>query len=162
MVMKILVFSDSHGNTSKMISAIADHRSSTDLIVHLGDGVRDIEYASSLYPEIPVVSIRGNSESYSRESQIIDLGGVRIMCIHGHTYGVKEDLTRAAMSAATDECDILLYGHTHMPLDQLFISPDDRRVRLFNPGSIGKGYPPSYGVVNIAKNGTFLTSHAYL
>ena len=101
--MKILVFSDSHGNTSRMISAIADHRSSAELIIHLGDGVRDIEYVSSLYPELPVVSIRGNAETFSRDRQILDLGGIRIMCIHGHSYGVKEDLTRAAMCAVTDE-----------------------------------------------------------
>lgn len=160
--MKILVFSDSHGNTSRMISAIADHRASLDLIIHLGDGVRDLEYVSSLYPEIPTVSLKGNGETFSRDKCIFDLEGVRIMCIHGHTYGVKEDITRAAMCAVTDECDLLLYGHTHMPHDSLFTSPDEKNVRLFNPGSIGKGYPPSYGVVNISKNGTFLTSHAYL
>ena len=160
--MKILVFSDSHGNTSRMISAIADHRPSAELIIHLGDGVRDIEYVSSLYPELPVVSIRGNAETYSRDRQILDLGGIRIMCIHGHSYGVKEDLTRAAMCAVTDECDLLLFGHTHTPTDKLFTSPDGRQVRLFNPGSVGRGYPPSYGVVCIDKNGAFLTSHAFL
>lgn len=160
--MKILVFSDSHGNTSRMISAVADHLPAVDMIVHLGDGVRDIEYVSSRYPEIPLVSIRGNAETYSRDRQIIDLGGLRIMCIHGHSYSVKEDLTRAAMCAVTEECSLLLFGHTHIPTDTLFTSPDERQVRLFNPGSIGKGYPPTYGVVSIAKNGSFLTSHAYL
>ena len=160
--MKILVFSDSHRNTSRMISAIADHGRSVDLVIHLGDGVRDLEYVSSIYPDIPTVSIKGNGETFSRDKCILDLEGVRIMCIHGHTYGVKEDLLRAAMCAAVDECDLLLYGHTHTANDTLYTSPDGKDVRLFNPGSIGKGYPPSYGVVNISKNGTFLTSHAYL
>lgn len=160
--MKILVFSDSHGNTSRMISAIADHLPAVDLIIHLGDGVRDIEYVQNIYPDIPVVSLKGNGESYSREKCILDLEGIRIMCIHGHTYGVKEDITRAAMCAVTDECDLLLYGHTHRAHDTLFTSPDSRQVRLFNPGSVGKGYPPTYGVLNISKNKSFLTSHAYL
>ena len=160
--MKILVFSDSHGNTSRMISAIADHGRSVDMIIHLGDGVRDFEYVKSVYPDIPTVSIKGNGESFSRDKCILDLDGVRIMCIHGHTYGVKEDITRAAMCAVTDDCDLLLYGHTHRAYDNLFCAPDEKTVRLFNPGSIGKSYPPSYGIVNIAENGTFLTSHAYM
>ena len=160
--MKILVFSDSHGNTSRMISAIADHGRSVDLVIHLGDGVRDFEYVMSIYPDIPTVSIKGNGETFSRDKCVLDLDGVRIMCIHGHTYGVKEDLTRAAMCAATDDCNLLLFGHTHRAYDNLFTSPDGKDVRLFNPGSVGIGYPPSYGVVNISKNGTFLTSHAHL
>lgn len=160
--MKILVFSDSHGNTSRMISAIADHGRSVSMIIHLGDGVRDVEYVSSLYPEIPLVSIKGNGETFSRDSQTLEIEGLRIMCVHGHTYGVKMDMDRVAMCAIDNNADILLYGHTHRPDDTLFTSPDGRRVRLFNPGSIGKGYPPSYGVINIPRPTSYLTSHAYL
>ena len=160
--MKILVFSDSHGNTSRMISAIADHLPRVDLLIHLGDGVRDFEYVKSIYPDIPSVSIKGNGETFSRDRCILDLDSVRIMCIHGHTYGVKEDLDRAAMCAVTEECDLLLYGHTHTPHDRLFTAPDGRCVRQFNPGSVGRGYPPTYGIVSIDKNGAFLTSHATL
>lgn len=160
--MKILIFSDSHGNTSRMLSAVTDHMPRIDLLIHLGDGVRDFEYVTSRYPNIPSVSIKGNAESMSRDRCVLDLDGVRLMCIHGHSYGVKSDIYRAAAAAIEENCDLLLFGHTHTARDTVYTLPDGRSVRIFNPGSVGRGYPPSYGVLNIAKNGTFLTSHAFL
>ena len=41
--MKILVFSDSHGNSANMIKAIELHKTSVELIIFLGDGLRDID-----------------------------------------------------------------------------------------------------------------------
>ena len=160
--MKILVFSDSHRNTRKMIEAIKDHLPSCNVIIHLGDGVRDVEHVSSLYPEIPLVSLKGNGESFSRDSRILDIEGLRIMCIHGHTYDVKMGIDRAAMCAIDNDVDILLYGHTHTPDDSVYTSPDGRQVRVFNPGSIGMGYPSSYGLIDIPRKGSYVTSHAFL
>ncbi len=159
--MKILVFSDSHGNTSRMIDAIEAHLPSCKLIIHLGDGVRDISYVSDLYPQIPVISLKGNGESFSRDVRIIEEFGVKMMCIHGHTYGVKSCIDRAAMCAIDEGVDILLYGHTHTAADTLFESVDGRRVKIFNPGSVGKGYPPAYGIISFDRLGRFLTSHGY-
>ena len=156
--MKIIVFSDSHGNTSKMISAIEEHRASISLIIHLGDGVRDISYVSSLYPELPVVSIEGNGETFSRSKRILDIDGVRIMCIHGHSYHVKLGTSYAARCAAEENCNLLLYGHTHIA-DDTVISTAKREVRVFNPGSIGRGYPSSYGIIHMKGKGIYSTSH---
>lgn len=51
--MKILVFSDSHGNEDNMIRAVERERPFTlDAIVHLGDGWRDAEALHRLYPQI--------------------------------------------------------------------------------------------------------------
>ena len=53
--MKILVFSDSHGNEDNMVRAVERERPSTlDAIVHLGDGWRDAEALHRLYPRIPL------------------------------------------------------------------------------------------------------------
>lgn len=163
--MKILVFSDSHGNTERMISAIADHLPAVDLVIHLGDLERDIDYVRGIYPELPVVSVTGNCDSYARSRRILELMGLRILCIHGHTYGVKDDIETAAQIAAEENADILLYGHTHATDDRLMtvtlpFGGGERAVRVFNPGSIGKGWPPTYGIINIPKNGSYLTSHA--
>ncbi len=160
--MKILIFSDSHGNISRMKAAVEAHLPRVDLLIHLGDGVRDFEYITSLYPSIQSLSLRGNAESSARERVILELDGVRIMCIHGHSYGVKAGVTCAAQAAIAEECDLLLFGHTHTPCDTVYNGEGDSRVRIFNPGSIGRAYPPSYGVLNIARNGAFLTSHAFL
>ena len=45
--MRILVFSDSHGSTYRMRDAIMNHPES-DMIIHLGDGERDIEAVSDV------------------------------------------------------------------------------------------------------------------
>ena len=158
--MKILVFSDSHGNTDRMRDAIAAHGASVSLIVHLGDGVRDIEYVSSFYPDIPVISVHGNGESAVRDVKLIDEEGVRFMCMHGHTFGVKRDVVLAAEYAAEQGADVLLFGHTHTPEDRTVVLSGDREVRVFNPGSIG-AWHPSYGVICIPRRGVYVTSHAY-
>ena len=95
--MKILVFSDSHGNTSKMISAIADHRSSTDLIVHLGDGAGDMRGIMREFPEKTYLC-GGNCDFFSPypEEGIIELESVRIFYCHGHKFHVKSFLDRLA------------------------------------------------------------------
>lgn len=160
--MKILVFSDSHGNTSRMISAISDHLPSCNMIIHLGDGVRDIEYVSSLYPEIPVVSLKGNGETIFRDVRVFDECGVRFMCMHGHSYGVKSSLDRAIYAAEENEADILLYGHTHTKMDTVAYLDNGRRIRVFNPGSVGRGYPSSYGIIEIDRRGNVLSSHCIL
>ena len=41
--MKILVFSDSHGNANSIRKALFAHKSTVDLVIFLGDGVYDIE-----------------------------------------------------------------------------------------------------------------------
>ena len=159
--MKILVFSDSHGNTRRMKEAIELHGPSCKMIIHLGDGVRDIEYVSSFFPQIPVVSLNGNGESFKRDVRIFDECGVRFMCIHGHSYNVKFGLTKAIYAAEEAEADILLYGHTHTAHDTSVELGDGKYLKVFNPGSIGKGYPPTYGIVEISGK-HILTSHAKL
>ena len=159
--MKILVFSDSHGNISRMKDALEAHLPSCKLIIHLGDGVRDIEYLSSLYPEIPVISLKGNGETISRDTRLFDEMGVRFFCMHGHSYGVKSGIERAATEAKNNGADILLYGHTHVARDTVMNFDDGSSVRIFNPGSIGRGYPPSYGIIEIDRRKNILTSHAY-
>lgn len=157
--MKILVFSDSHGNTSRMKSAIEAHLPSCNMIIHLGDGARDIDFVSSFFPEIPVVSIKGNGESIFRDTRMFDEYGVRFFCMHGHTFGVKSSLVHAAKEAADRDATILLYGHTHVPCDTVMYF-DDKCVRVFNPGSIGRGRPATYGIIEIDRRGYILTSHA--
>ena len=156
--MKILVFSDSHGNTSRMKEIISMHGASCKLIIHLGDGVRDISYVSSFFPEIPVISLNGNGESLKRDVRIFDECGVRFMCMHGHSYNVKFGLDRAVYAAMEAEADVLLYGHTHTPHDTSVPRENGKYLKVFNPGSVGRGYPPSYGIIEISR-GQVLTSH---
>lgn len=159
--MKILVFSDSHGNTSNMIEAINRNKMSCDLVVFLGDGLRDASYVKSKFPEIPFFEVRGNCDMLSSDvpkESVIDLDGIKVLITHGDKYNVKYGLTNILCAGAEKEVDAIFFGHTHMPTE-LCEYAFDKRIQLFNPGSIGGG--ATYGVINTS-NGTLVTNVAKL
>ena len=53
-VMKILVFSDTHGDMTKMKRAILSH-SDAEVIIHCGDGETDLNYMKNAFPERPFI-----------------------------------------------------------------------------------------------------------
>jgi putative phosphoesterase len=169
--MTFLVLSDSHGRHDLISKACALNRSATALFF-LGDGIRDLSYADTC--GIPLVSVRGNCDLFSSSAMndistehITRVGEYNIMLIHGHTYGVKSSLYRAAEAAALKEVDILLFGHTHTPFEMYMPEGETindvtlkRPLRIFNPGSIGspRNGAPSFGVITI-KGKEILLSH---
>jgi len=154
--MKLLVFSDSHGAVYKMRSAVKNHPDA-DMILFLGDGLRDADTVFDELPDIPHAAVTGNcdftstygSETYLSE-QTLDLGGIRIFMCHGHKYGAKSTQMNLWMRGLEKEASLVLFGHTHEPFEHVIDG-----VRLFNPGSIGQG---SYGIIYI-ENASVLASH---
>ena len=159
--MKILVFSDSHGNEDNMVRAVERERPSTlDAIVHLGDGWRDAEALHRLYPRIPLEQVPGNCDlgRFEERERVVFFGDCRVLLCHGHTLGVKSSLLRASYEARERGAQALLYGHTHIP----HIDYHDG-LWLVNPGSIGEPREgkPSYGILSLAgENVLFSTGNA--
>ena len=142
--MTVLVLSDSHGDVEAMARAV--ELTTPDLIVHLGDCWRDAEQLRMLFPRIPMEQVPGNCDFRPGEAaeKLLFWGDLRVLLCHGHTYGVKNSLTSAGFAAQEKELDLFLFGHTHHPLC------DWRgKTTFFNPGSIGKGLHPTYGVIRI-------------
>lgn len=81
---------------------------------------------------------------------------------HGHLFGVKSGLGTALGKAAEADVDIFLFGHTHIPFDRTFPN-GDRHIRMFNPGSIGRGRENgnTYGVI-VIDGSSAVTSHGNL
>lgn len=159
--MKILVFSDSHGNTSNMIEAINRNKSNCDLVVFLGDGLRDSAYVKGRFPEIPFFEVRGNCDFFGADipkESVVDLDGIRVLITHGDKYNVKYGLSTILYAGAEKEVDAIFFGHTHLPCE-LCEYVGERRIQLFNPGSVGGS--STYGVVNTA-NGVLVTNIAKL
>lgn len=141
--MNILVFSDSHGETAVMEELVARWR--PDQVLHLGDHFSDLVKLHLRFPEIPMQGVRGNCDAPgSPESLVLTLGGVRLLLVHGHRQGVKEDLERLYFTALESRAELVLFGHTHRPLQDR-----EGAVEFFNPGSVGRGYPPSYGLLHL-------------
>ena len=144
--MKILVFSDSHGNVSNMLRAV--EREAPRMILHLGDCWRDGERLHDAFPAIEFHQVPGNCDCRPAEpsERLLFVEDKRFLICHGHTYGVKQSLLSAGYTAEEQHLDCFLFGHTHKPL------VDMRGKTLFlNPGSIGDYFRPFYGVVTIGR-----------
>jgi len=150
--MKILVFSDSHGYCDKMIALTRELKLKTtlDYIIHLGDLVRDAKYLQEKFPDIPVLFVSGNCDySFDRKEQEkeYNLGGKKFFILHGQTRGVKFSHESLRAIAEQKDYDIILYGHTHVPMEDYH-----EGTYIINPGSINRnsdGSGKSYCVIDI-------------
>lgn len=142
--MRILVLSDSHGNVGKMAQCVDFVE--PNVILHLGDCEQDFSALRRSYPSIPMQSVPGNCDwgSVSTPEILTEYNGVRILMMHGHTRNVKASTMSAYYAAKELQAQILLFGHTHQPLVEF-----DGSLWVMNPGSIGKGFPPTYGVITL-------------
>lgn len=142
--MKILVFSDSHGNVEHMTVAVERERPAR--VFHLGDGWRDAERLRARFPELPLDQVPGNCDLRLEEPpvKLVTIEGKRILLCHGHTYRVKEGLMDVGYAAREHKADLLCFGHTHVPTQEWA-----GESLLLNPGSIGYWGRPGYAVVNI-------------
>lgn len=174
--MKLIVFSDSHGRTEMLRRAAEVHFADPDTagVVHLGDGIEDLSFIDT--GSLPVWRVRGNFEDYmysygSRRDApaselTFELGGYRIMIMHGHRFDVKRGYERAAAYAASKGADLLMFGHTHTMLEKYLPAGEvlggavtEKPLYLFNPGTAGAGFRRSYGVVDLRPEG-IVCSHA--
>ena len=147
--MKAAVFSDSHGQTVLMEEAV--RRTRPDVIIHLGDYDRDAVTLRHAFPEIPLYNVCGNCDimPLAPQREIVQLGPVKAFLTHGHLYGVKFGAVHSLVYAAQEAgASIALFGHTHEPFnDQL------GGVYVINPGTAGKGYCPTFALLEIFANG---------
>lgn len=135
---RILVVSDSHGRNENVRRAI-EKAGKFDIMIHLGDvgnEYREVERMAG----VPTYIVAGNND-YARgllERNIIEIGGHRIYATHGHRQNVHFGVELLYYLALENDCDIVMYGHTHVPyLDE----KDD--VTILNPGSLT--YPRQEG-----------------
>ena len=144
--MRAIVLSDSHNNTSSCEKAI-DSQGKLDLIIHLGDMARDVDYIESFYYPTPVVSVQGNNDfmRFGDYERVIDFDGHKIFICHGHTQSVNIGYERIEATARRLCCEAALFGHTHR---SCYEKREDGFF-ILNPGSVSKprGCAPSFAVL---------------
>lgn len=147
--MRILVFSDSHGSTYKLRTAISDHPEA-DMIIHLGDGERDMALLDEEIAGRRTVQVCGNCDIYSMlpDNEIITVMGKKIFCTHGHPELVKHGQSVLIDKAQKMGAHIALYGHTHQSVTDYIDG-----LHVMNPGAIMNG---EYGAIDITPNGIML------
>lgn len=154
--MKILVFSDSHGESALMSNIISAMREEIDMVIFAGDCVSDFTDFQYIFPDKVFYCVKGNCDYGNHEpaERLIDAGEKKIFLTHGHMYGVKSGHMRIMEEAHRHGADICLYGHSHEPA--IYI---EQEVYFMCPGSISEPrrvYYPTYGLIDIVNDAVSL------
>ncbi len=149
--MRIVVISDSHRNKA-VIRNILDAQVEAKDVFFLGDVTPDMEDMEFEYLEKRFHIVSGNCDycSFFPTTATEKIGNIRIFYTHGHTLGVKGGVGNLIRAAKQNECNIALYGHTH--ISQILYEDG---VYVVNPGSCAKSrdFNNSYAVIDIEENG---------
>lgn len=150
--MKVLIVSDTHGRDHNLLEVL-EREKNLDFMVHLGDFGKLDEYIEEI-SGLACFMVRGNNDfrSFAPAESVIMLGRHRTLITHGHLFNVYSGSDTVAEYAKSLECDIVMYGHTHVPSDTF-----SHGVRAINPGSLTSprqpGHAPSYVIAHIDDNG---------
>ncbi len=156
--MKIIVMSDSHLD-QQAVQKVLELQEDADLFIHLGDGEREMNRLLQSHPWLgeKLFYLKGNCDAgtlvpQTQQRLIYTLPyGHRIFAAHGDAFRVKFTTAPIIMEAMRQNCDIVLYGHTHIPMNRY-----EDGMYILNPGSIGcpiDGYPASYMLLSISEKG---------
>lgn len=145
--MKIVVFSDAHGN-KRAIDRIYTFNQDAEYFVSLGDTEVDDEYLQKK----GVLYVKGN---YPRDPGFLydsnlTIHNQRIFFTHGHKWSVRFGVKKLFNHAKENKYSIVLYGHTHVAKVD---SKDD--IMIINPGSCSRPrttLPPTYLIMWIEAN----------
>ena len=142
--MKILIFSDNHGDRDNIERIIKKHEP-LDRIISLGDSeMREFELSN-----LEIIGVKGN---YPFEPKFpyelsFSFSGVSVYFTHGHHYHVKMGLTKLLQKAYYEKYNIVCFGHTH----QVYLE-EVMDIILVNPGALSfsrSHQNPSYGIIDI-------------
>ena len=149
--MKLLLVSDSHWDRDALERILMKTQAdkTMDLVIHLGDGIGDVDPFEAALPR--VLRVRGNCDfllGYDNPppAEITEnVSGAKLFCCHGHTLGVKHGTDALLLKALSLGANAAFFGHTHEPFC------DNRNgVLLLNPGAACDG---RYAVIRITPNG---------
>lgn len=166
--MTLLIVSDTHGKSERLQRLFELHKRA-DALIFLGDGIADIDRANARKYGFTVFSVRGNCDAMggsifslkAKDELSFNFEGFNFFAIHGHKYGVKSSISPAIAAASKNQADVLLFGHTHTPINTYIPEGEynlNKPLYLFNPGSLSEF---SYGLCEI-RNRQLLFSHGEL
>ena len=113
------------------------------------DDAEYLHYAT----DVEVKSVKGNCDLYIRNESYeltFNANGKKIFLCHGHYYDVKYGLNSLLNMAKRNNIDIVVFGHTHIPLYEVIDN-----IIFINPGSTTYprgGSEKSFGILIIEEN----------
>ena len=136
--LRILVLADTHDHLPEALEPLAV---GVDEIWHLGDVCAPQLLTTLRKFGPPVTIVRGNCDTEEAWPLAVDL----------ERHGVRFRLTHIPPDCSPMGCDVLLHGHTHVPLDE-----QRGALRFLNPGCVtrpNRGAPASVAHLDIATDG---------
>ena len=130
--MRIVAFSDSHGDLSAL-ETIYRAQSGADYYIHLGDGYEQAMRMRELHPAMPLLAVTGNCDRRSADSDTKLLAledGTRVLYTHGHRFHVKYGLDELFEAARGFGVGAVFFGHTTRPS-----AANSRGFGLSTPGA---------------------------
>lgn len=125
--MKKIFFSDVHKDIPSLLKLL---NSEDGMFYCLGDS----ELSNDILTKYNIISVKGNCDNaLLPESMILEIDGNKILLLHGHTVNVKFDLNRLYYLTKSNDCNIVIFGHTHRMLE---LKED---ITFYNPGSLRDG-----------------------
>ena len=154
--MRIVVFSDTHGD-GRAIDRIVEKNREVTHFIFLGDGMREIENAVTKYPDKEFHIVSGNCDFNSTNpgTSIIELANKRIMFTHGHLYDVNFTLDKLITKALYNNAHIVCFGHIHRRVNHY-----RNGLYILNPSSAScprDGKRPAYAYIDIEDSGIFIS-----
>lgn len=140
---QIVAASDTHG-MSGLLGKLEQAYPHAALFLHCGD----LEDDPRLYPAW--ILVRGNNDyMYPNmpDSRVVRYDGIGIYMTHSHLFGYARREEKIAAKAKENDCQIALFGHTHVP-----VCKQVHGVWLINPGSMRfprDGKSPCYALITI-------------
>lgn len=126
--MKILVMSDTHGDTF-VIDQVIKHVGLVDAVFHCGDSELNSQHISLQSAFV----VRGNCDldSLLPIEVFTEVNGVKIFMTHGHLLQVNSTMVPLSYRSQEVGADVILFGHTHL------LGAEIVNQSLFiNPGSL--------------------------
>lgn len=137
-MINIGLISDTHGRYKEEWK---EHFKRCDMLIHAGDVDEQEAYDWFTELGLPVYIVRGNCDrgvyaDFLPENMKIPAGGKLFLVIHNRAY-LPWDL---------DEVDFCIFGHTHIPADEMHDG-----IRFINPGSAGndRGAGKSMAILHV-------------
>ncbi|WP_341202224.1 metallophosphoesterase family protein [Planomicrobium okeanokoites] len=154
---KVLILSDTHipARAKQLPKILLDACAEADLILHAGDWQNlDVFFELSAYTE--TIGVAGNVDPWEivdrfGKKKIVTVENLKIGIVHGDGTG-KTTEQRAVEAFAEDKVDLIVFGHSHIPLMK-----EINGVTLFNPGSpTDKRRQPQYsfGLLEVGEKWT--------
>ncbi|OQA63909.1 MAG: hypothetical protein BWY39_00610 [Spirochaetes bacterium ADurb.Bin269] len=152
-----------------------------DIVQYLENSLETDRLRESLPPVLAFVAGNGDGDQYrvglpdeadldSRSAsglsltvpqrQILRACGYGILIAHGHRHSVDVNLDILVDSAHALDCDVAIYGHTHIPLIEEF-----SHITVLNPGSPARPRgrsEPSFAVLELDSSSTVPKTSFYI